>query len=163
MHPPAAPPRAQVSQFTSAVAPLAPPCTPHAIRYGSAPFERTRDRPRPPTCCPAMPWAVVHGVRMMACRKKRNACMSRRALCGRGGAVACVPSHCSRRALHVGMLVCVARCPGHASQITPLSTTCTSAPCQGLPLLCLGPHGTLQESGGEAGSVKHGIFFGQTL
>ena len=61
--------------LTSSVAPLAPPCTPHAIRYGSAPFERTRDRPRPPTCCPAMPWAVVHGVRMMACRKKRNACM----------------------------------------------------------------------------------------
>ena len=27
----------------------------------------------------------------------------------------------------------------------------------------MGPHGTLQESGGEAGSVKHGIFFAQTL
>ena len=38
----------------------------------------------------------------------------------------------------------------------------TSAPYRGLPLLCLGPHGTLQESGGEAGSVKKGLYFAQT-
>ena len=71
----AVPPRAQFSPPTSSVAALAPPCPPHAIRYGSAPFERTRDRPRPPTWCPAMPCTVVHVVCMMPCRKKIYACI----------------------------------------------------------------------------------------
>ena len=48
VHVSAVAPRAQFSPPTSSVAAPAPPCTPHAIRYGSAPFERTRDRPCSP-------------------------------------------------------------------------------------------------------------------
>ena len=42
------PPRAQFTPPTLAVAPPAPPFTPHALRYGLVPFERARDRPCPP-------------------------------------------------------------------------------------------------------------------
>ena len=37
-----------MSPPTLAVAPPAPPFTPHVLRYGLVPFERARDRPRPP-------------------------------------------------------------------------------------------------------------------
>ena len=46
-HAPAVHPRGQLLPPTLAVAPPAPPCTPHTLRYGLVPFERARDRPRP--------------------------------------------------------------------------------------------------------------------
>ena len=46
-HPPAVPPHAQLMPSTLAVAPPAPPCMPHAFRYGPAPFERAQNLLRP--------------------------------------------------------------------------------------------------------------------
>ena len=75
MHPPAVPPCAQFSPPTCAMSPSGPPCTPHAIRYGSVPFERARDRPRPATRCPAMHWAQLCCTTAVGPRKSWRALM----------------------------------------------------------------------------------------